>query len=961
MIARFVLSLIAMIALLASPEAGAAPRGPRVLKFSGVPQSLGLQIKKRYPFVFEREVTLAEVDEVVRFIMKSGGFSNVDVVEREAADGSGRELVLLASVQRRIRNVSVKGNTVLSTSEVQKILEVAVGQVFERKHLLASAEELRRTYENRGYHNAKVEIEFDVPNESEVGIIAVVTEGAPVRISDVIIESSNPSLVSSLGRMSRRMKNRIFTEEELLDFQKSVGDYLLKGRYLTARLSQPSIAFNPNRTQAKLTYLIENPWQFDFTIDGAQYFSVGQITEQIQSEKLAGAASPAPDMAERIRRMYQAIGFANVEVTHKETLKDRQQKLEIAFKIDEGSRVRIRKIEVTGSISRPESYYTQFIKSSSSDLIGSGYYNRKDIEEGAKRLVIELQNQGFLRAKVQSQRAEYSKDRATVTIHLAIDEGPLTQIRQIRVDGVESFPKSQVLEMLKIKTGAALGLKELEESIQQLKSFYRSEGFLEMKILNENEQSRIVTYNDTNTQATVSFQVFEGPRVIVGSIDVQGNSFTKEIVILREIPFKTGDTLTPEKIDEAIFRLQKLGLFSRVELRTLEEGTSIAERTVIISIDEAYPGVFTTGFGVNNDRRLTVRGYASIAYKNIRGTGRAVSLRVDPRYSTDPRISYLENTITVSYLEPYILGDRNRGRVNVVRDQRFHNYTTDDASAVILEENAIGFLLERDLTRNVKLTFTAYGFSNQRQFDRRNNNTLKIQNIAKVGPLFEFDFRDDVFTPTSGSYSFTNFEYSDPLLGSSEDNTQSIKFAKVNASYSQYNRVLNRRNLVWANSVRGGYLTNLSTAPQGGVPRQEAFFLGGRSSIRGFNPSNDIDQIPSRYDIGVSRFESGDPTEFKVTTDSSYYLLKTELRFPIYGNLGGAVFYDAGGVLLSQRPLDDTYRDAVGFGLRYATPVGPVNLEIAYKLDRRLLRAGDATKADVREEPYAFYFSIGAF
>jgi outer membrane translocation and assembly module TamA len=56
----------------------------------------------------------------------------------------------------------------------------------------------------------------------------------------------------------------------------------------------------------------------------------------------------------------------------------------------------------------------------------------------------------------------------------------------------------------------------------------------------------------------------------------------------------------------------------------------------------------------------------------------------------------------------------------------------------------------------------------------------------------------------------------------------------------------------------------------------------------------------------------------------------------------------------------DPYRDSVGVGVRIATPVGPVNLEVGWKLDRRLIQV-NPHGYDVRETPWAFHFSIGTF
>lgn len=948
----FCLALLILGAFVHVPAAQAEPRASRVLKFSGVPISMATVIKKQFPFVFEREVNLAEIDQLVRFLMQTGAFSNVEVLERDNSEG-GRETILVASLLRRISGISVRGNKVISSEDVVKTLAIQSGQAFERKNLLAAADELRLSYQRLGYHNAKVEIEFQLPNDNEVKVDVSVSEGAPLIITEALVEVANKDLSRRLGRIVKRMKKKVLNDDLLAEFQKNAAEELLDANYLLSRVTDPAVSLNPARTQAKLVYTIENPWRVYFRFTGNSFFSNSAIIDELKTEKLAGAtASPAPDMAEKIRRLYQTVGFANVEVSHSEEKIESSFKYILAFKINENPRVRIKKIEIAGNVSKESEYYAHFIKSSSSDLIGQGFYNNLDIEEGSKKLVTELQNQGYLKAKVQATRAEYSNDKTAVTIFLTIEEGPLTNVQQIRLEGVEAFPKAQILDLLKVKTGAALSLKDLEDSLRLLKEFYLSQGFLEMRILNENERNRVVLYNEGNTQATIELQIREGPKVTVSSIVLQGNSFTKSYVLEREIAFKPGDTLTPEKINETVFRLQQLGLFSRVSVRTLEEGTSIAERTAIIEVDEANPGLFTFGLGVNNEHQFTFRSYLGISYRNLAGSARGLSFRVDPQYSIDPRISYVEHKVTISYLEPYIFGDRNRGRVNLVRDVRFSGEFTKQQTAIMQEENSIGLLLERDLTRHVKLTYTGYSLANQSSFDRATYQTLNVTNIAKTGPLIEIDYRNDTFNPSKGSFSLLNLEYADPFLGSSDDSSLTVQFIKTNASYTRYDQLSEKGRIVWANSIRGGYVANVSTKPTGGVPSQEAFFLGGRSTIRGFD-SGDLERIPNRLDLNTA-----DYTNFRVQNNSTFALFKTELRFPIYKNLGGAVFYDGGAVLIAGFDLPDPYRDSVGFGVRYGTPVGPVNLEIGWKLDRRLIRTGDP---DIRESPFAIHFSIGTF
>src|SRR5690606_38215320 len=152
-------------------------------------------------------------------------------------------------------------------------------------------------------------------------------------------------------------------------------------------------------------------------------------------------------------------------------------------------------------------------------------------------------------------------------------------------------------------------------------------GYIEMILLNEKQD--LVTYDATNTKAILKFNIFEGPEVSVASIIVEGNSFTKESVILKELEFTNNELITPSKLEESVARLQRTGFFGPVEVNALEEKTSLARRTVLVKVTERDPGIFNRGIGAPNARTLTVRGYTGVAYRNLWGTGRGVSLRLE--------------------------------------------------------------------------------------------------------------------------------------------------------------------------------------------------------------------------------------------------------------------------------------------------------------------------------------------
>ena len=110
-------------------------------------------------------------------------------------------------------------------------------------------------------------------------------------------------------------------------------------------------------------------------------------------------------------------------------------------------------------------------------------------------------------------------------------------------------------------------------------------------------------------------------------------------------------------------------------------------------------------------------------------------------------------------------------------------------------------------------------------------------------------------------------------------------------------------------------------------PVSERFFAGGSSTVRGF-PLDDL------------RYRGG----------NGLVILNQEIRFPLYADLGGAVFADWGNVFptVSDMFNDFSLRSTAGLGLRYNTPVGPVRFEYSWVLDRK-----------PGEDKGQFYFSIG--
>ena len=844
---------------------------------------------------------------------------------------------------RRISSLSIQGAHYFSESDLRTELGVAEKAVFDQQTLIEAGDRIRRMYMERGFRNTVIDLEFARMSPTEVNVTMKIKEGPQSRIRNIELKAANPEFRQQFERfLINKLEDEPLNDQILNNLRKDARERFSKKGYLKAELVGPQVNFNSDESRADLSFSVANTDQYFIEFKGVTRKGLGTLKDALELDQFYSPnPNIGPELATRLKNYYLKEGFARVEVSGEEaTMRQAYQKA-VILNVKEGPLVKIKDIQLIGVQAAPEKYYVEFLKDHSSELIQDGYYNREDFETGLKNLVIDRQNQGYLRAKVISTKTTYTgekKDEIVITVNL--DEGPRTLLQDLSFEGNNSISSEQLAKLLGFQANEPLRLNKLEEGIGKLKEFYQNSGFLEMRLTNERED--LVRYNSDSTQASVHFKINEGPKIQVASILIEGNSITKDSVILKELEFKEGDVLTPHLIEESTRRLQRLGHFNSVSIKTLEEKTQIQQRTVVIRVLDRDPGLFTMGAGVNSELGITVRGYIGIAYRNILGTGRGASARAEGNYNID-KVKFLERKVTLGYLEPYLFDTRVKGRINYTLAEYVSNYEARQGTQL----KQISYTLEQAVTSNLITSYDLWNSSQIRTFPLDEDNE-KIERtevvIVSTGPTVDFDYRDHPFNPTKGSFTRVNLEYSSPRLGSSRE----VDYIRTYGNFTHYHS-LRRAGWVWANSLRGGYIRNYSR--EGGVPYDlKGFTLGGQTTIRGFQPD---EAFPNEHEFFPDPADKDKTTrDYPLTTSASMYLLKSEIRFPLFGPVGAAAFYDGGAVFVESLGFSDPYRDAVGIGLRYATPLGPVSLDLGYKLD---------LKEERNESQWPIYFSIGTF
>lgn len=939
MIKRFFIFNIIAFILFVKAFAFAKP-----ILWSDFPPDLKAEIIKKFPSLGTDSPELEDMDKLIRYLMGQGNFEDVQILEQNDT------LQLQYRVLKSINRIIFNGMISFDANEVVQLLQLEQGQKFDPRILNDLRDKIKTYYIEQGFLNVSVDISFAEKPGNFVDIIIQIQEGNPVRVNSIYLTCPNKTLEARLSRVVKKNIGKIYNPQLLAAIPKQMQEYFRDNSYLRTALQGPDIHMDSSKTGVDLTYHVERTEQYSVLFVGNYMIPTPRLVSSLDLSTLS-AANPnvLPELMAKLKEFYWKKGYSRVEIKGEEKVIQPNVRSNLIFHIIEGAPVKIEAIELQGVLGQPEKYYKNFLKSHSGDTISKGLFHRNDFEQGLKNLVIELQNSGYLKAKLISSRYLYNKTKDKITIAVNLDEGPLTQISKIKFHGLKQLSEFELIDVLNLAPGEALKLGQLEQAIQQLKLFCQEKGFLEFRILNEKDN--LVLYNDDNTQAQLDFVVEEGPLVKVSTILIDGNALTKEYVVRKEMDFKEGDILTPSKIEESTRRLQKLSIFNSVEIKTLEQRTQIADRTVIIKVSERPPGLFNVGAGVTNEREFTLRGFAGIAYRNIKGTARAISTRAEINYNiADVQFPEMMK-LTAGYLEPYLLDSRTKGRVNFTRALQVDTYENrkgTDSSQKGTDWYQFDFLLEQSLTSHILFTYDLWSITQLRSFEidkdvefTKLGVTKDVLHLAWTGPAIEIDFRDHPFNPTSGTLTRMQLEYSNPFLG----NTRSIEYVKTTGSFTHYYPFLAPNPWVFANSVRVGDLINMSG--KDGVPYdKKGFVLGGLSTIRGFEAGTS-ERFPNNSDLNITSDET-----YLLKNRSQFLLLKSEVRFPIWGSIGGALFYDGGLVKVDDIKFKDPYRDAAGFGIRYATPVGPANIEFAWKLD---------TDRERGESPFRVHISIGTF
>ena len=649
------------------------------------------------------------------------------------------------------------------------------------------------------------------------------------------------------------------------------------------------------------------------------------VDELTAFEKQGQRRSDVDDAAFQMELAYRKAGhaFATVDYQIEQVAKE----LVVTFTINEGPRVILQKIDITGNAAIARQTLLPFFEEGKSGLFGQGQllFIKSNIESALSQIRDFYISQGYRDAVVGDAHYSFSDDRTEATVKVVIEEGIQYVVHDILFQG-DLIPKAE--DKLKKSRQEFIGKPYFSRRRLILRSrlleIYGNLGYpntlVDVKEQQGTEPGMVV----------LAAEITKGPRVTISEILIRGNDKTKEKFIRNRLRLKPGGRFKLKWQQRSFRNLYKTGLFSKVDLYLeKQEGTDRWPLVVEVTEVPAKEVYFEPGWGSYELLRLK----AGFQEKNLFGTGRIFGLEATGSFKAQSLVARLS--------DPWFLNTKTKADLTGFYSRREEpSFTRKDQGGTLF--------FTRTLTNRVKAT-GGYGFRQTDVSDVdseiEDEEAPTDYDYASLKAQATYDSRNDLFFPLRGQRSFISAEYADSFLGSD------IKLTRLSGGVRYFFPLT--QSTVLAMRYRTGLI--VPGKDDFNLPIAERFFNGGENTVRSFKQS----------ELGP-KDEDGNPVG-----GLAYNVINIELRQRLIGNLTGSLFLDLGNVSPNRTraeqgkpPYDsqsdimsDTFnqyfkdfRTGVGFGLQYQLPVGPARVDFAFNPDR---------DSDRDEDFFVFHFSVG--
>lgn len=851
----------------------------------------------------------AEIIKVaIKRAFRKGIFDDISI---EVSDSVPSVVTVTVREKDMIRKVSVQGTYPLSAHRVRELLLLKEGEMMRNDLIDQTIAELKTSFADLGFPEAKIAIssQRDEKHHHTITVIVSIEAGPAqtikgVRVvgTDIVGEDDIRFSANDIYDQSRLRKELQRIREKLKKegyFKPVIGSYSMQDGILR-------IPIDPGKRL--VTVLEGNSSVSAKRLEKEMPFFDGEV---FNDEALDEAVN-------RMLALYHKEGYSLAQIAP--VVRPDQQQIEVTFFVYEGRLVKVRTIQFTGAALSPK------ILQSVLELKEGGPYN-PDLRQRDRDTLREYYAAlGYLEARVGEIEVRADDGSGDMNLIIPIEEGLLTTIGTLDIKGVEQGKREKLLALISLREGQPYNEIEISDARFRIIEQYAREGFAAIDVL--------VQRTIENHRAQVLFTIAEGRRMTIGKVIITGNEKTKYRVIKREIAQDEDSPYSFHILGQKRQKLYKLGLFNEVDIEAFDaEGD---RKDLIVKVREGNAGFIEFGFGFADYERF--RSFFEIGHRNLFGMNRQGQVRAE--------VSSLEKRLILQYYEPWAFGSALPLRIIFLYERKKELTIPGRILRYELERYSLSAGVEKKLTDRIKgelyYEYSLVDTTNIQSdviLSREDVGTLAISSVRSS---LVYDSRDNPFEPKKGILAGITIKIASPVLLSE------THFTKMTA-YASFFQQLHKR-VVLGLSARGGIAYGFGKTTE--LPIVERYFLGGRSSVRGYE-----------QDMLGPKGSDGNPTG-----GNAFVMGSVELRTDVGRGISIVPFLDFGNVWINASDFSTTdIRYTAGIGLRYATPVGPLRVDYGFKLNRDMICIDrkihfppiKGTHECTLESPAELHFSIG--
>lgn len=627
----------------------------------------------------------------------------------------------------------------------------------------------------------------------------------------------------------------------------------------------------------------------------------------------------------KLKEFYIKKGYFEAELQYTIVPIPHKNEMNIIIKIHEGRAGKVQQLSFEGFTKTEESEILEMIHTKkfnlfTSWLTGKGIYHEEALEHDKLIIVDYLQNQGYADAKVSITTKDVDNG---VSILVKAHKGQIFHFGQVSFSGNTLFTNEEVDKTLVIHNHTIYSPEKLRKTIQEIKDLYGNKGYIETDV------QYTLQLVHAEPMYNVHFQIEENEQFKVGMIRVLGNAQTNTSVILHEAAVIPGEVFDSRKLKATQQRLEMIGYFKSVNVYAVrsseDRGLGPNYRDVIIEVDETTTGNASLFFGFSSVDSIYGGLDLTESNFNYKGLGKfwkqLSALRGGGEYA-HARASWgiKESSYSLSWMTPYF-------RDTLWRVGFDTSYSNSRLQSKEYDVKNLGFAVHANYPLSPYLTHGLKLRVNNAIIDIKKGAGAEAREQEKNSGLvlglsgsLNFDCTDNAFKPHKGLRTVFETE----LAGiRRHDSFQRmfpfLRFAFINNYYYP----------VWRKGTLKTRFDLKYLYPFGGngkfknVPLSERFFLGGDSTVRGYET----------FKIGP-KFKKGEKAQKNEPTGGvSSFLFSVEYLQNLYKPIDAFVFFDSGSISKKDFDIGKVVM-SYGVGLRLeVSPRAPVIVGYAFPIN----------------------------